>query len=76
MSEGIANADDSETTSVLPPISEEERLAEVLFEKMECLDPSEEGDRGWHGLTGHEREFYISSMEAVLRAQSSPTTAK
>jgi len=61
---------------VLPPIGEEERLAEVLFEKMEHLDPSEEGGRGWRGLTDHERGFYIYSVEAVLRAQSSPTTAK
>ncbi len=65
-----------EILEVLPPVCEEARLAEVLFGKMEHLDPSEEGERGWRGLTDHEREFYLSCVEAVVRAQSSPTTTK
>lgn len=50
-------------------------LAMVLFEKMEHLDPTEDGDAGWQGQTDHRREFYrlcvislLSEIEAVRAA--------
>lgn len=44
----------------------EEKLAIVLFEKMEHLDPTDDGDLGWHGLTDHQRDFYITLIQRLL----------
>jgi hypothetical protein len=52
-------------TEVLPP-DRIERLARVLFEKMEHLDPSEQGDVGWEALSPFEREFYQVCVAAIL----------
>ena len=49
-------------------------LARVLFEKMEHLDPSPDGDAGWEGLSDFDKEFYVTCIEAVLAAYNSPTT--
>lgn len=51
-----------------------EMLARVLFEKMEHLDPSPDGDAGWEGLSDFDKEFYVTCIEAVLAAYNSPTT--
>jgi hypothetical protein len=50
---------------ILPP-DNLDRLARALFEKMEHLDPSEQGDVGWEGLSMFEREFYQACVAAIL----------
>lgn len=59
----MALADGAE---VLPPEGKIDKLARALFDKMEHLDPSEEGDAGWDGLNEHEKDFYRTCVETIL----------
>lgn len=43
-----------------------EVLAQTLFAKMERLDPTEDGDKGWSDLTDHQRDFYRLCVKAIL----------
>ena len=61
---------------VLPPDDEEECLSRLLFETMERLDPTEDGDFGWEGLTEDRRDFYRTSTRALLAYSGRPTTTK
>jgi len=42
-----------------------ERLAMLLHDKMEHLDPTVEG-AGWLTLTEHQRDFYRLCVETIL----------
>lgn len=64
----------SEPQEILPPESND-HLARVLFDKMERLDPTEDSERGWDGLTEYEKHFYRVCVGAVLKTYNSPTTA-
>lgn len=51
--------------------SERDRIGQVLFRKMEHLDPSvdgcyEEDDWGWSRLNDHKKEFYRLCVDAVV----------
>lgn len=54
-------------SAILSP--EEEPLARVLFDEMERLDPTEEGDLGWDGLPEDRQDFYRFCVKAVLEAR-------
>ena len=56
MSDGIANVDVSEAAV--------ERLANRLHDKMEHLDPTEDGE--WACLPDRKREFYRLCVEDLL----------
>ena len=59
----------------VPKAYRDDRLARVLFEEMEKLDPTEGGDRGWDGLTERDRDFYWFCVEAMIAAyKGAPTT--
>lgn len=45
-----------------------ERLALVLFEKMESLEPTEEGAAGWEYLSEGDRLFYYACVREVIGA--------
>ena len=49
-----------------PPLDSVDRGARALFEKMEHLDPTPEGDFGWDGLSDYDREFYLACATAVI----------
>jgi hypothetical protein len=51
---------------VLPPFDSVDRATRVLFDKMEHLDPTPEGDFGWDGLSDYDREFYRSCAAAII----------
>lgn len=61
---------------VLPPESDEEKLARLLFETMEKLDPTDNGDLGWEGLEDDDRDFYRFCIRSILAYSGRPTAMK
>ena len=49
----------------LSPLEACEKLAEVLHNKLEELDPSEETAR-WDEISEHERAIYVKCVKAML----------
>ena len=47
------------------------RLARILYEKMDALDPDDEQVK-WDDLNDWRKEFYIACVEAVLTAAQQP----
>ncbi len=46
--------------------TDREKLARMLFEALERLDPTEDGNNGWDGLTDWHRDLYKFAIDAVI----------
>jgi hypothetical protein len=47
-------------------MSDSKTHGQVLFEELERLDPTEEGDNGWEGLSEWHKDLYCFAARAVL----------